>query len=304
MRRTSRRPRRRRASNQALTSTRLKTPGPASPGRGSLHARGSGSEAVRRDRVARRYRACVVPDDRPPADVRAIDLSVPAASAAPAWAVVDGPVLRHPLETFVAAVFRPLGARPSDARLTAETLVLADVRGHPSHGVSRLRQYVRLVESGSVDAAARHERVSRRSALEAWDARHGLGPAVGHHAMGRAIAMARRAGIGAVVVRDAGHFGIAGAYVVRALEAGMVGIAMGNATAGVPPSGSVEPALGTNPVSIGAPDGEGRGFLLDMATSVVALGKVEIAHRAGKSIPEGWALDASGRPTTDPAAVL
>jgi LDH2 family malate/lactate/ureidoglycolate dehydrogenase len=246
----------------------------------------------------------VVPDDRPAADPRSIDLSVPHFGAVPAWATPDGSLVRTALEAFVAAAFRRVGARPADARLTAETLVLADVRSHPSHGVSRLRQYLRLVESGSIDAAARHERVARRNAFEAWDARHGLGPAVGHRAMGRAIAMAGRAGIGAVVVRDAGHFGITGAYVLRALEAGMIGIAMGNATPGVPATGSVEPVLGTNPIAIGAPDGDGRGFLLDIATSVVALGKVEVAQRAGHAIPVGWALDAAGRPTTDPAAVL
>ena len=246
----------------------------------------------------------MAPDDRQAADARAIDLSIPAAIDVPAWALVDGPVARDALEAFVAAVFRGLGARATDARLTADTLVLADVRGHPSHGVSRLRQYVRLVESGAIDAAARPERVARRSAFETWDARHGLGPAVGHRAMGRAIAMASRAGIGAVVVRDAGHFGMVGAYVLRALDAGMVAIAMGNATPGMPPTGAVEPALGTNPIAIGAPDGMGRGFLLDMATSVVALGKVEVAKRAGRSIPHGWAVDALGEPTTDPAAVL
>jgi LDH2 family malate/lactate/ureidoglycolate dehydrogenase len=235
---------------------------------------------------------------------RAIDVSVPGGPLVPGWAVTDGPVPRGPLVDFTATVFRRLGARASDARLTAETLVLADVRGHPSHGVSRLRQYTRLLTSGSIDPVARHERVARRSAFETWDAHHGLGPAVGHRAMDRAIAMARRAGIGAVTVRDAGHFGMAGAYVLRALDAGMVALTIGNATAGVPPTGGVEPAVGTNPIAIGAPDGRGQGFLLDMATSVVALGKVEVAQRAGRAIPVGWGMDAHGRPTTDPAAIL
>ena len=222
--------------------------------------------------------------------------SVPDATAVPAWATrgqvaVDARAARRPSP-------RPCSGGSArgrrDARLTAETLVLADARGHPSHGVSRLRQYTRLLTSGSIDPAARHERVARRTAFEVWDAQHGLGPAVGHRAMDRAIVLARRAGIGAVTVRDAGHFGIAGAYVLRALDAGMVGIAIGNATPGVPPTGAVEPALGTNPIAIGAPDGEGRGFLLDMATSVVALGKVEVAQRAGRAIPSGWALDKLG----------
>ena len=246
----------------------------------------------------------MAPTDRQHPDPRAIDLSVPTGVSVPAWALGEGPVAREPLVAFAAAVFRRLGATRLDASHTAETLVLADVRGHPSHGVSRLRQYTRLIASGAIDPAARRERVARRTAFEAWDAHHGLGPAVGHRAMERAIAMARRAGIGAVVVRDAGHFGMAGAYVVRALDAGVIAIAMGNATPGMPPTGGIAPALGTNPIAIGAPDGQGRGFLLDMATSVVAQGKVEVAQRAGKTIPAGWALDAGGRPTTDPATAL
>jgi LDH2 family malate/lactate/ureidoglycolate dehydrogenase len=244
-----------------------------------------------------------------------VDLSVPDV-ALPAWAVpapegeptrTGAPTVavdRAALSVFVERVLRASGARPADAALTAHTLVLSDARGHPSHGVSRLRQYVRLIDSGAVDARARHVVTARRAALEAWDARYGLGPAVGVRAMVRAVAMARRAGIGAVVVRDAGHFGQAGAYVLRALEAGMVGISMGNATPGMAPVGGAAPGLGTNPIAIGAPDGEGRGFLLDMATSVVAVGKVEVARRAGRRIPAGWGVDADGQPTTDPAAVL
>ena len=99
-------------------------------------------------------------------DPRAIDLSVPTGVSVPAWALSGGPVPREPLVAFAAAVFRRLGATRLDARHTAETLVLADVRGHPSHGVSRLRQYTRLIASGAIDPAARRERVARRTALK------------------------------------------------------------------------------------------------------------------------------------------
>jgi LDH2 family malate/lactate/ureidoglycolate dehydrogenase len=95
--------------------------------------------------------------------------------------------------------------------------------------------------------------------------------------MARAISKARRTGLAAVTVRDSGHFGIAGAYVLRALEAGMIGIMLCNADPQVRPTGARVRGTGTNPIAIGAPDGRGRGILLDMATSVVALGKVEVA---------------------------
>jgi LDH2 family malate/lactate/ureidoglycolate dehydrogenase len=223
----------------------------------------------------------------------------------PAWAVPAEPLVdRAELLAFVGACFRAAGVRASDARLTADVLVLADARGHPSHGVSRLRQYLRLVESGSVSPRPDVRVLERRAATELWDADHALGPAVAHRAMDRAIRRARRTGIAAVVVREAGHFGIAGAYALRAMDAGLCAIATCNGTPIIPPTGARAPALGTNPLAIGVPDGEGRGFLLDMATSVVAGGKVEVAARRGLPIPAGWALDADGRPTTDAAAAL
>jgi LDH2 family malate/lactate/ureidoglycolate dehydrogenase len=225
--------------------------------------------------------------------------------ALPAWAIPAEPVVdRAALLAFVGACFRSAGVRASDARLTADVLVLADARGHPSHGVSRLRQYLRLVESGSVSPRPDVRVLERRAATELWDADHALGPAVAHRAMERAIRRARRTGIAAVVVREAGHFGIAGAYALRAMDAGLCAIATCNGTPIIPPTGARSPALGTNPLAIGVPDGTGRGFLLDMATSVVAGGKVEVAARRGLPIPAGWALDADGRPTTDATAAL
>jgi LDH2 family malate/lactate/ureidoglycolate dehydrogenase len=229
----------------------------------------------------------------------------PGTGEVPAWAVPAEPVVdRAALLRFVAACFRSAGVVAADARLTADVLVLADARGHPSHGVSRLRQYLRLVDSGSVSGRPAVRVLDRRTALERWDADHALGPAVAHRAMGWAIRRARRTGIAAVVVKEAGHFGIAGAYVLRAMDAGMCAIAVCNGTPIIPPTGARAPALGTNPLAVGVPDGEGRGFLLDMATSVVAGGKVEVAARRGLPIPPGWALDAEGRPTTDATAAL
>ncbi len=234
-----------------------------------------------------------------------VDLAVDRSVTVPAWARPAEPIVSTAgLTAFTAAALRSAGIPRGDAALAAEVFVLADLRGHPSHGVSRLRQYLRLIDSGSVNPAARPAPLVRRAALELWDGDRAIGPAVAHRAMARAVARARRTGLAAVVVRDGGHFGIAGAYALRAMAAGMVGIATSNGSPIVPPTGARAPALGTNPLAIGVPDGTGRGFLLDMATSVVAGGKVEVAARRGKPIPEGWALDPAGRPTTDATAAL
>jgi LDH2 family malate/lactate/ureidoglycolate dehydrogenase len=183
-------------------------------------------------------------------------------------------------------------------------LVLADARGHPSHGCSRLAQYIRLVASGSINARPVPRIVARRAALELWDADRALGPVIGYRIVDRLVRRARRTGIAAAVVRDAGHFGIAGAYPLRAMEQGVIGIAVCNGSPTMAPTGGRVASLGTNPLAIGVPDGTGRGFLLDMATSVVAVGKIEIAARRGQRIPSGWALDRDGCPTTDPARAL
>ena len=139
------------------------------------------------------------------------------------------------------------GVRAADASATADVLVLADARGHPSHGVSRLRQYLRLVDSGSVSGRPAITVLERRAATELWDADHALGPAVAHRAMARAIVRARRTGIAAVVVREAGHFGIAGAYALHAMDAGLCAIATCNGTPIIPPTGARAPGAGHQP---------------------------------------------------------
>jgi L-2-hydroxycarboxylate dehydrogenase (NAD+) len=224
------------------------------------------------------------------------DMRKSAAADQPAWArAVRSEVSRSELTRFATQALQSVGVPLAPARTTASVLVLADARAHPSHGVSRLAQYVRLVESGSVNARPNPHIVGRRVALELWDADHALGPVIGYRVIDGLVRRARRTGIAAAIVRNAGHFGIAGAYVLRAMDQGMLGM---------PPTGGATPVLGTNPLAIGASDGQGRGFLLDMATSVVAVGKVEVAARRGVPIPQGWALDRHGRPTTDAGRAL
>lgn len=206
------------------------------------------------------------------------------------------------LERFVRRTFERLGVRRSDARIAAEVLVLSDRRGIASHGVGRLDQYVRALQTGTVTARPNVTVVRRRHAVELWDGDHGLGHPVSRRAMRRAITLARRHGIGSVGVRASSHFGIAGAYARQAVHAGLIGVALTNADPIVAPTGSYKGALGTNPIAFGAPAARRTEFLLDMATSVVTGGRFEVARRLSQTVPLGWALDERGRPTSDPSA--
>jgi L-2-hydroxycarboxylate dehydrogenase (NAD+) len=204
------------------------------------------------------------------------------------------------LARFVARTFERLGVRPADARIAADVLVLADRRGIGSHGVARLDQYVRALQTGSVTARPNVHVERRHRAVELWNGDHGMGHPVSRRAMQRAIALARRYGLGSVAVRESSHFGIAGAYAKQAVEARMIGVALTNADPLVAPTGSRVRALGTNPIAIGAPAARRADFLLDMATSVVTAGRLEVARRLGERVPLGWAIDDQGRPTDDP----
>jgi LDH2 family malate/lactate/ureidoglycolate dehydrogenase len=138
----------------------------------------------------------------------------------------------------------------------------------------------------------------------ALDGQNGLGFVVATRAMAEAIAMARESGIGIVSVRRSTHFGMAACYVLQALDAGFVSLVFTNASPAMPPWGGREPLLGTSPLAAGAPGGRLAPFVLDMSPAVAARGKIRLAEKRGEKIPLGYALDAQGRPTTDPAAAL
>jgi L-2-hydroxycarboxylate dehydrogenase (NAD+) len=200
--------------------------------------------------------------------------------------------------------FEAVGIEHKDASIAAGVLVAADQRGIPSHGLARLRAYILAIQSGSVDPKARTRVLASRTSTEWWDAGHGLGHPVATRAMDRAISIASSHGVGVVVVRRSSHFGIAGAYVNQATAARVIGLAMTNADPHLLPTGAVRPGLGTNPIAVGASVSGRQGFLLDMATSVVPGGRLEVAEREGRAIPLGWAVDRGGFPTTDPTAGL
>ena len=210
----------------------------------------------------------------------------------------------EPLKAFCRRVFEKLDVPPEDAKVTADNLVLADLRGISSHGVARLRRYVKGLQDGVMLADPKIEVVQETTTTALIDGGAGLGQPVSARAMRMAIQKAREAGAGFVAVRNSNHYGIAGYYALMALKEEMIGISMTNAAVLVVPTFGRDAMLGTNPISVAAPAGEERAFVLDMATSTVPRGKLEVYDRQEKPLPLGWATDERGVATEDAGKVL
>lgn len=211
---------------------------------------------------------------------------------------------RHDLEAFCARVFEANGLAPSDAAQAAEVLVAADARGIISHGVARLVRYVNGLETGQMVPGAPVEVVMETPTSLVLDAHGAMGAPVSIRAMAACINKARAGGAAFACVRNSNHFGIAGYYAMMALDADMLGIAMTNTAALAVPTFGRQMMYGTNPIAFAAPAGEEGAFVLDMATSVVPRGKIEVYDRAGKTLPEGWAVDRTGHTARDPGPLL
>jgi LDH2 family malate/lactate/ureidoglycolate dehydrogenase len=180
-------------------------------------------------------------------------------------------------------------------------LVASDLRGVDSHGVAHLNMfYARRIRLGIINLNPKPKIFSQTPVTATMDGDQGLGFVIGHHAMMEAIHRAEKTGAGFIAVRNSTHFAAAAGYAMMALEHDMIGIAMTNPTPEVVAPGSTKPAVGTNPLAVAVPAGKKPPFVLDMATSVVAAGKLRAAVREGISIPEGWAIDKEGKPLTDP----
>jgi LDH2 family malate/lactate/ureidoglycolate dehydrogenase len=197
------------------------------------------------------------------------------------------------------------GVPEDGARITADSLIDAELAGLASHGVVRLLPaYVRRVRAGTMKAKPEIKILRQRPAAALIDGGAGLGQVVGRFAMGLAIKMARDSGAAAVGVQKSSHFGTGAFFVKPAIDAGMIGLALTNAPSNMPPAGGRAPFLGTNPFAIGIPCGEEKPLILDMSTSVVAKGKIIMAAKLGQKIPPGWAVDEHGKPTEDAAAAV
>lgn len=208
------------------------------------------------------------------------------------------------LTDFCATVFQRAGVPEAVASVVAESLVYADLRGVESHGVVRTDIYLRRVAEGMVDphAEVRLERDGGSTALV--DGGNNFGAYVGATALDYAIERAKKHGICALGVKRSNHFGTGAYYAQRAIESGLALIVLSNASQTMPPTGGVRPFLGTNPIAFGFPTGREVPFILDMATSLVARGKIIVAAKRGESIPTGWAVDKEGKPTNDAEAAL
>jgi LDH2 family malate/lactate/ureidoglycolate dehydrogenase len=208
------------------------------------------------------------------------------------------------LEGFCQAVFEKLGLTAYDAGAAASVLVAADVRGIPSHGVGRLWRYVNGLETGLMLPNAPVQVLSDTPTSVLLDAHGAMGAPVSVRAMETVIDKAKAGGAAFGGVRDSNHFGIAGYYAMMALEEDMLGIAMTNTAAlGVPTFGR-QVMFGTNPLAFAAPADKERAFVLDMSTTVVTRGKIEVYEKLGKTLPQGWAVDKTGRSAGNASSLL
>jgi LDH2 family malate/lactate/ureidoglycolate dehydrogenase len=193
---------------------------------------------------------------------------------------------------------------PQDAKIVAECLVSADLRGVDTHGLVRMPGYLDRVRRGLINPRPEIQVKRITPVIASVDAQNGFGYVATTLAMTEAISMARDSGIGVAGVRRSTHFGMAASYVLQAIDAGFVGMVFTNSSASMPPWGGRKPILGTSPLAVGAPGGRLGPFVFDMAAAVAARGKIRKALRRGETIPVGYALDADGRATTDPANAL
>jgi uncharacterized oxidoreductase len=208
------------------------------------------------------------------------------------------------LRAFVAAVFNAAGSSAAEAKIVGYHLVDANLAGHDSHGVIRVAKYVDWHARGMV-LANRHAVVVRESACNAViDGQFGYGQVIGREAMALAIAKATQSGMCAVAIRNAGHLGRIGAWAEQVAQAGLASIHFVN-TSGfgilVAPHGGSDRRLSANPIAAGAPGPDGTELILDMSTSAIAEGKIQVARNRGETLPPGCTIDSHGNPNQDPA---
>lgn len=208
------------------------------------------------------------------------------------------------LQTLAASALRRAGAHPAAAEETARALVAADAAGLASHGVSRIPLYAAHLRHGRVDGLAEARLQATKGAVSLIDAGDGLAYPACRLAVDTAIAAAREHGIGLAAVVRSNHFGAAAGHLGAVAGAGLVGLALGNSPAAIAPWGGKAPLFGTNPIAAIFPRPGGEPLVIDLSLSEVARGKLLVAAQNKQPIPPTWALDAEGRPTTDPEAGL
>lgn len=207
------------------------------------------------------------------------------------------------LKEYTKQVFMQMGCPKEQALIAADCLNQADLRGVDSHGVARLSGYVRLWELNRLNANPNIQIIHQTPSTAVIDGDLGLGLVTAPHAMKIAIEKAKIAGTGWVAVQNSNHYGIAGYHAMMALKEDMIGISMTNASPLVAPTFSKSRLLGTNPIAVAIPALKQPPFIIDMATTTVANGKLEVLQRKNMDAPIGWAQDKDGNPTTDAYAL-
>src|SRR5438445_10059348 len=209
-------------------------------------------------------------------------------------------VLVQDLHAFCVEALTQIGVAATDARTTADVLVTTETWGTFTHGTKALRAYIRRLRGGGLRMNGTPRVVDEGPAWAMVDGDSSLGMVSSVFAMNTAMAKACSAGVALVGLRNNCHYGAAGYYASMAIEKNMIGISMANDTPTVNAPGARGPVMGSNPFGFAAPAGEEKPFLLDMATSTVAGGKVFAAAALGKTIPAIWLLDTTAKATTDP----
>ena len=206
------------------------------------------------------------------------------------------------LQQFVTGALTSQGVPEEDAQTVAKLMVEADAMGYDTHGVFRLRQYMARLRDGGCNQTAKPHTVRETAATALIDGDNGLGHLAMHSACQLAMEKARTAGIGWVGVRRGNHAGPLALYVRPQAQSGMIGMAAAVGSANhVPPFGGTDLLLGTNPIAVSAPSDDNDPFVLDMATTVAAMGKIKVLAQRGEPMPEGWMVGKDGKPLTDPA---
>lgn len=208
------------------------------------------------------------------------------------------------LVELAAAVYRQAGVPAEDALLAADTLVQADLWNHQSHGLLRLGWYEARLRSGAMKPVTQTSLAVDAGAVAVMDGHDGVGQVITRRAVDEAVTRARKHGVGIVSVRNSNHFGTCMYYTRLGAQQGCVMVLMSNAGPNMAPWGGLKKKIGTNPWSIAVPGGHHGPVVMDMANSGVARGKIYLANKRRESIPDHWAVDARGRPTTDPKAAL
>jgi LDH2 family malate/lactate/ureidoglycolate dehydrogenase len=202
---------------------------------------------------------------------------------------------------FIVASLTAVGVTQGDARDVADVLVAADLRGVESHGIARLdTYYVRRIEAGVVVARPEYVVLGDRPTQFALDAGNGLGHPASKRAMRAAIAKAKEHGLAFATVSRSNHYGIAAYYAMMALDEGLIGLSMTNSTHLAVPTYGRDKTTGTNPIAVAIPAGDHPPFVLDMATTTVTFGRLEVSERKGKPLAPGWAVGPDGAQTLDP----